>query len=585
MFSFYKTLSIKQKLISIILTISIVASSIGYSLILYNDITNLKANLINTAQINAKLIAENIAVPIVFDVSDNAYEIIGKIKSIQAIQAGIVYKSDGKVFAEYVKNRTNYTKPNPFPAHSSYKWEDSGYLNIYQPIHYEGKRIGLIQLLIDTKSLDDSINNYILTFLIVLSLIIAIASGLALFLQRFFTKPIIMLTEATRKISKESDYSLRVFKTSNDEVGDLYDEYNKMLATIQLREKERDKALFSLQEKTNELTEALSELKSAQSRIILSEKMAALGQLVAGVAHEINTPLGAIRSSANNLQNSIDYALSNLKDFYARMTPEEIDLYRRLIKIGSQSQIFISSKEERQIKRRLINELENLGIGDSSDEIADFLVDIGVYEDIHKYELVFKSPHRSDILNMAYKISGVFNSTKNIALASDKATNVVKALKTYSRLNSDEVKAPADLIANLETVLVLYHNLIKHGIEVIREYEQIPPINCYCDELNQVWTNLVHNALQAMNGVGKLTIKIVLSDDNTVSVSIKDTGVGIPKEMHEKIFEPFYTTKPQGEGSGLGLDIVKRIVEKHKGKIILNSEPGNTEFKVILPVE
>ena len=138
---------------------------------------------------------------------------------------------------------------------------------------------------------------------------------------------------------------------------------------------------------------------------------------------------------------------------------------------------------------------------------------------------------------------------------------------------------------NIETVLTLYHNQIKQNTELLVDYADIPPLSCYPDELGQVWTNLIHNALQAMNYKGTMTISIA-REDNYAVVSITDTGKGISDEIKEKIFTPFFTTKKVGEGSGLGLDIVKKIIEKHNGYIQLESEIGlGTQFKVYLPYE
>jgi signal transduction histidine kinase len=135
----------------------------------------------------------------------------------------------------------------------------------------------------------------------------------------------------------------------------------------------------------------------------------------------------------------------------------------------------------------------------------------------------------------------------------------------------------------LETVLTLYYNKIKHTVEVRRQYGRIPPVACYPDELNQVWTNLIHNALQAMEYRGTLTIRTEAQDQD-VAVSITDSGSGIPEDVRQRIFEPFFTTKPQGEGSGLGLDIARKIVEKHQGDIQVESRPGETTFSVKLPI-
>jgi signal transduction histidine kinase len=159
----------------------------------------------------------------------------------------------------------------------------------------------------------------------------------------------------------------------------------------------------------------------------------------------------------------------------------------------------------------------------------------------------------------------------------------VFALKSYARYDTTGEKIEINITDGIETVLTLYHNQLKQGVEVIRNYADLPAVLCYPDELNQVWTNLVHNALQAMNNKGTLTIDAT-QQDTRVLISITDSGKGIPPEIKSKIFEPFFTTKPAGEGSGLGLDIVKKIIEKHEGTIEVKSVPGQTTFTVSIPI-
>jgi signal transduction histidine kinase len=124
---------------------------------------------------------------------------------------------------------------------------------------------------------------------------------------------------------------------------------------------------------------------------------------------------------------------------------------------------------------------------------------------------------------------------------------------------------------------------MKHGIELIKEFEPVPQLMCYPDELNQVWTNIIHNAIQAMDNKGILAIKL-RSDENFIRICITDSGKGIPESIKDRIFEPFFTSKPKGEGSGLGLDIVKKIIEKHNGMIKVESKPGKTTFCISLPI-
>ena len=579
---YFKNYSIKNKLITIILLVSTIASIAGYLLILNNDIAILKDNMRTNSIMNASLIAEYAGVQVSFGLEDNTSETLDILKAIKDIEVGIIYKADGAIFTEYLQKNARYDRAKYLPTQPTANFIE-GYLEVFHPIIYQGEAVGTLQLLISTSSLDESITNYVYTIGLILLLVIIISTILAYFFQKILSKPIIKLTEATRKIGKESDYSLRVFKTTYDEIGDLYDEFNKMLSTIQLRESERDGALEALQHRTEELTHTLNELKAAQSRIIQSEKMAALGQLVAGVAHDVNTPLGAIRSSITNIQNSLNTLLQDLPSFYRNIESGLLPVFNQLILRAVESTIFVSSKEERQYRRSVTRELEELDV-ENADSLADLLVDMGIYSGIDEYKDIFAHESGPLLMENAYKLSGIFKSAKNISLAADKAANVVLALKTYSRAESSEEKSTMSIKDSIETVLTLYHNLIKHGVEVIRTYDELPNISCYCDELNQVWTNIVHNALQAMNGKGKLEIQI-RNAEQFAEVRIIDSGSGIPENIKDKIFEPFFTTKPQGEGSGLGLDIVKKIIDKHNGQIEVESEPGRTCFIVRLPIE
>jgi signal transduction histidine kinase len=198
---------------------------------------------------------------------------------------------------------------------------------------------------------------------------------------------------------------------------------------------------------------------------------------------------------------------------------------------------------------------------------------------------LFKDPEGENLLKTAYQFANAQTSIRNITTASERAAKIVFALKTYARYDTTGNKVKAQIAEGIETVLTLYYNQLKRGIKVLKKYDDsLPSILCYPDELNQVWTNLIHNALQAMDYQGTLTIEVKKQDD-TLLVSVIDSGKGIPPEIMPKIFQPFFTTKPAGEGSGLGLDIVKKIIEKHQGKIEVESVPGQTTFTVFLPMQ
>jgi PAS domain S-box-containing protein len=337
-----------------------------------------------------------------------------------------------------------------------------------------------------------------------------------------------------------------------------------------------------IEERTQTLSQTLDHLKATQQELIQSEKMAALGHLVAGIAHEINTPLAAIRSSAGIISQFLNQTLEQLPMLWESLSKEQMQDFLTLLRRSLQQQSTFSTREERQFKRALTRQLEALEI-DNADFHADTLVTMGIYDEIDAFVPLLKRPDSLELLTVAYKLSELKRGTTTINTATDRASKVVFALKSYARYDFSGEMIPANLTDGIETVLTLYHNQLKQGVNVIKNYVQLPPILCYPDELNQVWTNLFHNALQAMDYRGTLTIDVI-QQEREIQVGITDSGKGIPQEILSKIFEPFFTTKPPGEGSGLGLDIVKKIIGKHNGKIAVESQPGCTTFTVFLPL-
>ncbi|MGF1494535.1 MAG: response regulator [Microcoleaceae cyanobacterium] len=353
---------------------------------------------------------------------------------------------------------------------------------------------------------------------------------------------------------------------------------------------EKQSLQSSLQQRNNELAQALAELKTTQDQLIQSEKMAALGQLVASIAHEINTPLGAIRASSSNTKSALQEFFQGLPRLLSRLSPEQQSDFLWLLNHSIGQATPRSTKQQRQLKRQLVSQLENQQVPDAR-KIAEILADIQINADIEPILPFLRSPDRNWILQAAYNLICLQKNSQNITVAVERAAKTVFALKSYAHYSHSGEKQFAQIVDGLETVLELYRSQLQHGIQVIRNYDTLQPILCYPDELTQVWINLVHNALHAMQDQGKLQLDITeqileqtCEQTSYQVVSIADSGSGIPPEIQGKIFQPFFTTKPVGEGSGLGLDIVQKIVEKHQGKVEFESVPGNTVFRVFLPV-
>jgi signal transduction histidine kinase len=179
----------------------------------------------------------------------------------------------------------------------------------------------------------------------------------------------------------------------------------------------------------------------------------------------------------------------------------------------------------------------------------------------------------------------IYSLLSEISLGSGRIAEIVKALKTYTYMDQAPVQS-VDVREGLENTLIILHSKLKRGVTVVREYEEdLPVIEAFASELNQVWTNLIDNAIDAMNGEGTLVVR-AKRDDPWVVVEIEDSGSGIPEDIQSKIFDPFFTTKGQGEGTGLGLNISRNlIVQKHFGEISVKSKPGSTCFTVRLPID
>lgn len=339
-----------------------------------------------------------------------------------------------------------------------------------------------------------------------------------------------------------------------------------------------------VQERTRELRQALEDLQSAQSQLVNSEKMASLGLLVAGIAHELNTPVSAIKSSAESIDDILPKTLTQAP-LYLK-TVDETTRWAIFYAISEtlKPQSILTTRERRQIKLHILKLLEQYEFS-NPEQLAETLILCGLHNKVEEYLPLLQNIDINAVLPLLHSCGRIRAALDNIKLASEKCQKINAALKNYSRQQyHKEEMIPTNLAKSIDTILTIYQNQLKHGIQlVLHVQDNLPDILTYEDELNQVWTNLIQNAIYAMEGIGVLTIDIYEPNTEEIAVSITDSGKGIPPEVLPHIFKPFYTTKPKGEGTGLGLDICKKIIDKHEGRITVQSEPGKTTFTVFLP--
>ncbi|MDY6901907.1 MAG: ATP-binding protein [Cyanobacteriota bacterium] len=371
-------------------------------------------------------------------------------------------------------------------------------------------------------ALNSLLQQSLLMQMVIAALALLIDIGLAILLGRTIVNPIKKLQKTTQDFS-QGNLQARADTSSKDETGELAKSFNLMAENLVLREQTN-------REQMQQLEIALEKLKQNQSYLIQTEKMSALGQMVAGVAHEINNPVSFVYGNINHAKE------------YIRDLLRLLELYQQ---------------EYPNPKSLITEEIEAIDL--------DFL-----QEDLPK----------------------VLNSME---IGAERISEIVNSLRNFSRLDEAEYKA-VDIHKGIDSTLIILANKLKNqkqkpGIEVITKYQELPLVECYPNQLNQVFMNIISNAIDALEESEKenlqICIRTQLEQNNSVTISISDNASGMNQDTIENIFNPFFTTKPVGKGTGLGLSISYQIItDKHKGMISCTSIVGEgTEFLITIPVK
>ncbi len=427
------------------------------------------------------------------------------------------------------------------------------YMTAYAPIYnYEyqlnipTKPIGIYYVGDSEVQVREVLMKLALTGYTVGSSILILAVGVGLIAAQTFSYPLRRLTEFAQQVAQGKQGVRLKLSNRRDEIGILTRELNQMATSIEenlirlvaseaaIKEAEINRRHLA-QEKATQLEATLQKLYSTQSQLIQTEKMSSLGQLVAGISHEINNPVNFIHG---NLNHASQYVISLI---------ELIDLYRKLYP---------------QPRREIESKVEEIDL--------EFMV-----KDL---------PKMLDSMQMG----------------SQRIRKIVNSLRNFSRHDEAEIK-PVDIHSGIDsTLLILQHRLKANGeypeIKVIKQYGELPLVKCYASAINQVFMNMISNAIDALrdaqencadwNKEPMIIIRTLVNDDRDLVVSIADNGLGMEPSVINKIFDPFFTTKPVGSGTGLGLSISYSIVvEKHGGKLSCISVLGEgTEFAIEIPI-
>lgn len=315
-----------------------------------------------------------------------------------------------------------------------------------------------------------------------------------------------------------------------------------------------------------------------------SEKFAMLGQMLAGIAHEINTPAGAINAAAGNLQHHLRMLLESAREMgRTGMTLEAAQTALRMLAnmLKTLEETPRRHSEEIRNEQKALTDLLKQRNLPNAARLAREIARLDLSPWLDDALALFQADSPEPLLTLLTSWHHIIYSVQDIHVSNDVLTRMVRAVKSYAYPWQDRQEL-ADIQESLDIALTLLANKFKQNIRLTTVFVNLPPILCRPSDLTHVWVNLLHNAIQAIDGEGEIRLETFVADA-FIGVRVTDTGQGIPPDILPQIFAPNFTTKPREEGTGLGLYLVRQILDKHHGTIEVSSVPGQTTFEVRLP--